>query len=319
MRKNPKFLLLKKVTFFILPFIAYVAIEIIIDPYNFFSYEKNPKLLIIKKKISYKLNNYLYSLIEYDRSPTAIIILGESQAQELYPVFIETIIKDKVSNLSGGGGSLVDVIKIFWEIAKKKIAEKVYIGVSIETYSGTLLKDRATTSINIKNSLIFYLLNRYTFESTLLIAKAKLFNEHIDIDKPPFSRNDFWKYQLQNENRYLKNYSYPKNYHDQLKKISEYCIENNIKLFFFISPTHIDLQNKIDEFNMRKEYEVFRNDITSFGDLYDFNFPNELSRNKSNFSDPYHTTDSISSIVAKEIFLNKPIYSKLIRKRNFNN
>ena len=47
---------------------------------------------------------------------------------------------------------------------------------------------------------------------------------------------------------------------------------------------------------------VFKNDIKNIGRVIDFDFPNSITNCKSCFSDPIHTTDSISEIIVDEIF-----------------
>lgn len=301
---------IKKALIFISPFIILVAMEVIIDPFNYFFTEKNRTLAELKNNLARKKNTYLYRLIEYERNPTKVIVLGDSRAQRLMPEFFEEVDGEKVVNLAAGAGSLQDVINIFWDLSSRNKLDKVYIGISIEAYSGTLLKDRVSAAIEVKNSVPLYLMNKFTIENTLLILKAQVFNQAVEKQDVPFSREEFWQYELKQEERFLRNYSYPKNYYNDLKKISDYCVKNNIKLVFIISPAHIELQNKINEFKLNKEYEKFLVDIKSFGDLYDFNWPNVITENKTNFLDPLHSIDSVSRIMTREMILNKPKYAK---------
>lgn len=305
---------IKKILIFLTPFIILIILEVVIDPFNYFSAEKNKTLLELKNNLARKKNTYLYRLIEYERNPYPVIILGDSRAQRLMPEFFEEVNGEKVENLAAGAGSLQDVIKIFWDLTSRHKLSKVYIGIAIEGYSGTLLKDRVSAALEVKNSAPLYLMNKFTIENTLLILKSKLFNQHVEIETPPFSREAFWQYELDQENRYLRDYSYPQNYYHELKKISSYCSENNIKLLFFISPTHTDLQSKISEFKLNKEYEKFKSDVKTFGDLYDFNWPNIITENKNNFLDPLHSIDSVSRIMVKEMLLNKPQYGIFTKK-----
>ena len=131
-------LFLKKILIFIVPFIILVALEVMIDPFNFFSAEKNKKLLDLKNNLARKKNTYLYRLIEYERNPYPAIVLGDSRAQRLMPEFFEEVNGEKVANLAAGAGSLQDVIKIFWDLSSRNKLSKVYIGIAIEGYSGTL-------------------------------------------------------------------------------------------------------------------------------------------------------------------------------------
>lgn len=287
-----------------------MAVEVYIDPFNFFSVEKNQQLQDRKENISLKTNPYLYKLIKFDRNPNPVIILGDSRMDDLNPEQFEKSDKEKVSNLAIGGGTIQDAIEILNYISAKHQINKIYWGISIETYCGTRLRNRATQSIGIKNSMPLYLLNRYTFSATMLICRSVIFNEEIDLYRPPFSKDEFWLNQLELSSRYLDNYTYPDNYYNELKKISNDCREKNIKLVFIVAPTHMDLQKKIHEHNLDNEDVRLRKDLESFGDLYDFNFPNIITENRANFKDPFHFNDSISNIIVNEISTKKIQYSR---------
>ncbi len=301
---------LKHILIFCSPFVILVALEVFIDPFNYFSSEKDPQTAELKNALARKKNTYLYRLVEYERNPTPVIILGDSRAQRLMPEFFEEVNGNKVLNLAAGAGSLQDVIKIFWDLSARHKLDTVYIGISIEGYSGTLLKDRVSAALDVKNSPALYLTSKFTVENTMLILKSKLFRQAVEVQNPPFSREEFWKYELAQEDRYLKAYSYPKNYYNELRKMSDYCVKNKIKLVFIISPTHTEVQDKIAQFKLEKEYDKFREDIRSFGDLYDFNWPNVITKDKNSFLDPLHSIDSVSRIMIREMILNKPEYAR---------
>lgn len=301
---------IKKALIFISPFIILIAIEMIIDPFNYFSAEKDKSLHELKNNLARKTNTYLYRLIEFERDPSKIIILGDSRAQRLMPEFFEEVDGNRVVNLAAGAGSLQDVIKIFWDLTSRNRLDKVYIGIGIEGYSGTLLKDRVSAALEVKNSVPLYLMNKFTVENSMLILKARVFNQAVELQNPPFSREEFWQYELRQEERFLRDYSYPQNYYNELKKISDYCAKNKIQLIFVICPTHTELQAKVNDFKLNKEYEKFLADIKTFGDVYDFNWPNVITENKNSFLDPLHCIDSVSRIMAKEMILNKPEYSR---------
>lgn len=301
-----------------IPFVILVTIQVLIDPFNYFSEENNKELLKLKENISQNENGYLYKLIKYDRNPCSIIILGDSKMNLLSPTLFEKYDKEKVANLAIGGGNLQDAIEIFRYISGKHNIKKIYWGVSLEVYNGRLLRNRAKPSIDLKNSLLLYLLNRYTFSSTMLICRSIIFNEQIDRYKPPFSKDEFWQIELDYSSRHLRDYSYPENYYSDFKKIANYCLEKNIKLVFVICPTYIDLQNKIHEFNLEEEYKRFKLDIESFGDVYDFDIPNIFTCDKNNFKDPNHCIEFVYDIVVQEIVFNKPYYSKYSKKSESN-
>ena len=58
-----------------------------------------------------------------------------------------------------------------------------------------------------------------------------------------------------------------------------------IEVTFVIPASHVDLQNKIDEFGLRELSDRFAREL---GRVVDFDFPNEFTRDRENFGDPYH-------------------------------
>ena len=76
---------------------------------------------------------------------------------------------------------------------------------------------------------------------------------------------------------------------------------------------HIDLQQKANEFNLVSEEIRFRTDLTKLGLIYDFDYPNELTKNSKNFKDPFHINDSIGEIIIKEIISGNINYARTIK------
>jgi hypothetical protein len=205
--------------------------------------------------------------------------------------------------MSYGGGSLPEIISTFWELDKQTELKEVYIGISFIDFNGSQYRNRIPEALKIKSNSLSYIFSKSVLESTFLILKALLFNAKVEIGKPDMSREKFWKYQLDvTANRFLTNHSYPTAYYESLKKIAAYCKEKNIKLVFFIPASHVDLQQKTTEFNLVAEENKFREDIKKLGDVYDFNYPNELTKEKNNFSDPFHFKDEIARTLIDELF-----------------
>jgi hypothetical protein len=85
---------------------------------------------------------------------------------------------------------------------------------------------------------------------------------------------------------------------------------NKIKLVFFIPPTHTDLQGRVADFHLEKAEYQFKKDIEGLGELHDFDFRNDLTADKRNFTDPFHCNDSISRLVIQEMISGGSTYSR---------
>jgi hypothetical protein len=245
----------------------------------------------------------LYALQKYENDPADIIILGDSRANSLKEDLFESVTHQKTANLAYGGGSIEEIIKTFWIVSQIHQPKEVYIGINFNLYNQFNHKDRVTEANKIRNFIPSYLLSKYCFKSTFMILEAYLTGKKISIEKPPMNRKAFWQYQLNIAGPYFfENYQYPVSYFKRLQAISEYCRQHAIKLTFFIPPTHRDLQLKIKQYGLESAYGKFIKDLSSFGvSVYDFNFSNEMTREKKNFKDPFHFNESFGYIVTKII------------------
>lgn len=306
---------LKRFIVFLSPVAVYIFLVLVLDPFNFFSFSSGMAGNEIKRSISYKISNALYELIEFEKKPASNVLLGSSQTGLLNPGIIRATAGKEFANMSYGGGSFPEVITTFWELSRKAKLKEVYIGISLIDYNGSQYRNRVPEAIKIKSNFLSYVFSKATLKSTLLIGKSIMFNEKIDIGVPDMSEQEFWKYQLDiTADRFYENHSYPDIYISNLREISAYCKENNIKLTFFVPPSHVDLQEKKKQFGMENEEKRFKADLIQLGDVYDFDYRNDFTEERMNFSDPFHVTADASRLVVSELFSeNKPgisIFSK---------
>lgn len=302
---------LKKIILFSAPLILCLFPVIYVDPYNIIREENNSKLLELKSNISYKLNYTLYKLPLYKRNPTDIVILGDSRGNQLKSSTFERLLNINTTNLAYGGGTLSEVIQTFNYAKDIHSLKQVYIGINFNMYNNFPVRNRVSGALKKMESNQSYLLSKICFKSTFLILKSFITNKEIKLGLPLETKSEFWKWQLEtNLPAFYSNYEYPSVYYENLKEISNYCKENNIKLIFFIPPTHMEQQQSVINFDLAEEEIRFRSDIKKLGVLYDFDYPNEITNNKANFSDPLHPIDSIVEIVTQEIVTGNLKYAR---------
>ncbi|MDO9254577.1 MAG: hypothetical protein Q7U54_03620 [Bacteroidales bacterium] len=294
---------IKWVLIFSLPLIIWFILVVLVDPYNYFSY--GPKIIDnrLKMGISYKLNRPLFQLLAFKNHPTPSILLGDSRTACLKSEIINKYTKNDFTNLAYAGGSLVDAINTFWLVSKDNKLSDVYIGINFSLFNKYRRLDMVTEDEKLINNFFLYALNESVFKSTYLILKSLITGKEIQIGVPASSKGKFWIFQLNTiANEQYGLYEYPSNYYTELTEISKYCKKNGINLVFFIPPTHTDLQKKVKQFNLQNFDKKFKNDLEKIGDLYDFDYPSDMTNNYNNFHDPYHFTDSIGEIVVRELF-----------------
>lgn len=292
-----------KLLIFSLPILIYMVLAIVIDPYGIFHANGSEKMQTLKSGIALKLSYPLSILPTYDRNPSDVIVLGDSRSGFMSEKIMDSVAKVKTANLAFGGASLKEVTETFWYVSKNKKLKEVYIGVSFMQYNKYNQRNRVTEAVELIHSPFSYLFSNFCLKSTFLISKSLLTNEEVSIGVPEDSKEDFWKFQLENDAvvSYYEKYQYPQSYFNELSKIANYCKENNIKLAFFIPPTHTDLQALTNAYNRVEEDKRFIEDIRALSVLYDFNYPNSLTKNKDNFSDPHHLEGKMKEVLTLEV------------------
>ncbi len=287
-----KFLI--KILFFLIPPILYVLLTLVIDPYNFYK-NTNTIDLATKKRIAYPLNYPLWKSLEYKKSPVENILLGDSRTNALNTEKIKKVSGLDFYNFAYGGGTLPEIIETFWFAQGHTKLKNVYVGINLNLYNALNERNRVTGAIKLHSSFVNYSFSKFVFKSNWYILNDILLKRNTQIGKPKMTKEEFWKYQLTvSASNFYKRYRYPSEYFEELQEIVAYCDENNVNIVFFIPPTHVNLQNQIDKHLLTKENLRFKSDLKKLGKVIDLNFPNDFTRNKANFKDPFHPkSDSI--------------------------
>lgn len=295
-------LFIKKIFLFSIIYIVYLIIACWIDPYNIIHKENNQRLKELESQISYPLNEELYKLQIFTEQPTDVVLLGDSRTRSLKSSTFESLINQKTTNLAFGAAAISDITDTFWYVNKIHQVREVYIGINFNLFNEFNYSTKVRDAIKLMESPESYLFSKYCYKSLYLIIKTLITGENVEIGKPDLSKEQFWKFQLDSTAAFFyRNYKYPDTYRKNLMKISQFCDSNNIKLVFFIPPTHIDLQQRVKDFNLTAEEEAFKEFMMAFSNIHDFDYPNVLTRSYNNFSDPFHYNDSVSTIIIQEL------------------
>lgn len=296
--------LYKSLLIFSIPVLLWIIALLIVDPFGYFNND------VIKSKqkdyIAYNQNFILYDFIKYKKKPTPYILLGDSKIANLDTSKINQLTKKDFFNLGYGYGSLEEMIKTFWYLKEDYPLKEVYVGINFPSYSATSNRDRVTEAIDLSESKLSYLLSSYNNTATALYFKSLVgstdSSNEVGFLKPTVTKEEFWSQMLVNGDKFYKSYIYPTEYKKELQKIATYCGEKGIRLVFIIPPTHTDLQEKVQKFKLDSLNSLFKKELTLFGEVYDFDYPNPLTSDKNNFNDPFHTNDSVCTLLIQDVF-----------------
>ena len=292
-----------------IPLVLYLIVVAIMDPFNYLNWSK-AITDETKKQISFDVEPHLFKMLEFENNPRRNLMLGDSRTNSLYV----SMDQEEWSNLGFRGGTLKEMVQAFWWAVEEHEFDTIVMGVSFNLYNKYNKRFWVEETVETKKNFFSYSFNKYTFRSVALITKSLLNKEEVELLKTGMSREEFWQWQITEiPDRFFGQYAYPDNYYEDLRSIADYCRSNKIKLILWIPPTHSDFQQRLEEFDLQEEQERFKLDLTHLGDLYDYNYPNELTKNKENFADPLHFNRDIANRIREEILGNQEFIARKIK------
>ena len=297
---NPDFkILIRKSLIFLFPVLLWIMTVIFVDPFNYFNYS-NKISEQSKLKSAQRLNSLLFNSIQFKNNPKPNIIIGDSRIRKLPNDRIEELTGKEYFTLHSNAAKLNEIVDLFWLANEYSNLENVILGINFNLYNEYAYSNRVADVKELLSNQFIYIFNWNILETVYLALKNEFFgiqkNQKIDSDK-------FWEHTINNvaENHYGK-WKKPENLLNKLKEIGVYCKENNINLTLLIVPHYKEFHDRLVDFDLAHEESKFKDNIKNIGKVVDYDFPNIITECKSCFSDPIHTTDSVSKIIINDLF-----------------
>ena len=98
-----------------------------------------------------------------------------------------------------------------------------------------------------------------------------------------------------------RNFEFSEKLWNYLEEISTWSRQNEIKLILIVPPTIMELQNRINDFQLGKFNHIVRMRLAKLGTLVDFDYVNQLTRQPKYFNDAYHFKSTIAQKIIGEI------------------
>ena len=99
-----------------------------------------------------------------------------------------------------------------------------------------------------------------------------------------------------------------------MRNIGRFADSNDISIHFAIFPDHIDYQNLILSNNRMHQKLAYISLLNNIGGLFYFDFSNEFTRDRCNYSDLFHPAHRGYSLITKELWADNPEYCFKIKK-----
>ena len=314
--------IIAKFSFFAIPILIWIALLCFVDPFNYFKLN-NFITIKSKEKTAKKFNSLLYNTIAFKNNPSPNIIIGDSRIKRFPLESIKKLSGDDYFILHSNAAKLNEIIDLFWLTNKKIKLENVIIGINFNLYNEFAYANRVSEVEEMIQNPLLYIFNGNVMEMTFKAAIYHFSNVAI----PDVSRNImlkkelngrsykdkkvWWDYNIKTvaKNQYSK-YKYPKKIKERLNEVNKYCEDNDINLIFINVPHNVEFSNRKNDFNLSNAEAQYKKDISEFGTVIDYDFPNQITNCKKCFTDPIHTNDSINLLMVREIFSDSLIIGK---------
>jgi hypothetical protein len=280
--------------------IPWLGTSYIVDPYHF-RRGWHPRL---GEEEFAKVADYrLFQLRAFRKSPKPNVILGDSRSLRLDPSLFDGG-ESQWANVSYGGGSASEEISTFRLLSRTTRLKTVIFSLPFNIYSANFdsFVDLVEHARLLLDNPVAYYSDPGVLKTSLMVLAAKVGNENAT-EAPPMSPEEFWNFQLTKAADAYSAWKQPVVLDADIPKVISYCRTHGIRLFIFIPPTHIDLQNIVGKEGLTAQYAAYKRRVRSWGvPVFDFDVPNELTRNRANFSDPYHFKKDIAPQLVREMY-----------------
>jgi hypothetical protein len=269
--------------------------------------KSDKEALIRRNDESNPRGNMLYKSLRINRESPKTILLGDSQGTHIDMKLVEESCGEKVFNYCVPGANFETLFNMFWFAAENSKPEKIYFQVGFMNYNTVRQYNIFNFAQNYFDKPYLYFITKENFidsymniwyqitKDPKIIENSYLFQSIEDMDKLAESRLEM----------FFKDYSYPKEYYDELSRISLYCKENNIELTFLIFPVY----KGVDDYLIRTELmgmkQRFIKDINSLGKTLDLDVPENFKYTRECFIDYFHLRQPYLDQLTRQIWSNE--------------
>jgi len=314
--------IITKFSVFAMPILIWIGLLAIVDPFNYFQLN-NFITIKSKEKTAKKFNSLLYNTIAFKNNPSPNIIIGDSRIKRFPLESIKKLSGDDYFILHSNAAKLNEIIDLFWLTNKKIKLKNVIIGINFNLYNEFAYANRVSEVEEMIQNPLLYIFNGNVMEMAFKAAIHHFSNVAIpDIKRNIMLKKElngksykdkkvWWDYNIKTvaKNQYSK-YKYPKKIKERLNEVNKYCEDNDINLIFINVPHNVEFSNRKNDFNLSNAEAQYKKDISEFGTVIDYDFPNQITNCKKCFTDPIHTNDSINLLMVREIFSDSLIIGK---------
>ena len=288
--------LLKKLALAMVPVVIYFAIFIYFEPYNYFGI----------KESEYSGDSAMYRVREFNKQPSDVIILGDSKMAHFDMDLVESLVGEKVGQLSFGGASFNESMDLLeYAIEKNPDVHTVYFAASFYTLNESYYKDRMSSIETTATNPFAYMLNfNYNIEMLneikwfILGEKNVATPHHKDwTDEDYFYedgtkreyRKNLEEYALNTIWGVVENYKYDTADVERYIELAKMCKDKGIKLYTVMPPMDDSLKELVVEpLGIHSHILSFIDSVSPYTEVINFEYNETNVFSEDLFYDGFH-------------------------------
>jgi len=299
--------LLKRLMLFAAPFLVLTVFVGVVDPFDCLGVS-NLVPDSVKSAVAEPLHNPLWKVEKFEQAPVSRLILGDSSMASINVNELHSVTGQEYFNFAYGGGTLAEALDTYWFAAARIHLDAVYLGVGLINFNEYQNLNRVPEAEAMVASPLKYLTNRIVVGAAFLSAYTALTGKSENLGLPPMSRAAFWRHQIDESlPQLLHEYRYPKTIAAQLESVAADCRRRGTRLVIVIPPTQVELQAKIVALGRDADQTRFKVFVAGLGAVYDLDYSNPFTEERTNFSDPFHTVND--HMIIEEVWGNRGQFS----------
>jgi len=319
---------------FTVAFIGIVAIILfnyLMNPYHVFSHNYLKEYNHVKDNLVDDEMSKFYAA--KDANPD-VILVGSSRVEHINPKYLEAYTQGKVYNLGVKGSGLSTQYKLIKYFITKQKVKTVILGLDFYAFSPANIgsyKDTGNTRYDnyFLDDYFKSVLSFRTFRKSLLTLKDNLKHKEGRIvwengwdtyshEYPMIqTQSDEWHLNKIDSTfpnfginqKFFGNESF-KNPHsidkglEILSEIVALCQQNNVELKLFTTPLYYKVYDVITGNGYANTYNYWKQSLSKYNMIYDFNYKNSVTQNYKNYVDSSHFKANLGEYIFAKMYGN---------------
>lgn len=306
----------KRGLLFATPVLIWMLVVIAVDPFEYFSFVHIiPEQVKVDNAAS--LNSMAFNMLKEVHDPCENLIIGDSRVESFSLEQIKQITGERYQRLSSNAAKLNETVDLFWFANRQKPVKHVVFGINFNEYNEYAFADRVhSVEAEIHNPLL-YLFDRSTAQAAYYVIKASITRKKAFSSIPPMTRDEFWNYIVGVRGReHYGKYRHPDELYKRMQEMVAFAKGQGTDVTFIVVPHHVDFQRRVREFGLVSEYLRFKHDMSNLGvRVIDYDYLNDITSQRSNFSDPIHCNKPTAKRIVEEVFGGRLVTGKVLNSQ----